>query len=250
VTVVDGVPEHLPAIRRLHDVVQARADVFRPWADHDWEAWLPNVWASGHRLLVALRDGEPVGFGTLVYYEEFGFDLAGPVAADADAADALIDACRIAAGEARLVIEDRPGDPFGDRVRARGVHVPWFSARYIKVPDPWALLDALRPVLDRRLASSALAAQSGVLPISSFASTIEVHYADGRITDLRRAPGLQDPSEEGGIGVPPDWFGALVLGRFSPAELEARVDDVMFDGHRDLVEVLFPPLLVDVDWML
>jgi hypothetical protein len=50
--------------------------------------------------------------------------------------------------------------------------------------------------------------------------------------------------------VAPDWLPALLLGRFAPAELERRVDDVLFDDHLPLVETLFPPLTQHLSWLV
>jgi predicted N-acetyltransferase YhbS len=250
ITVTTATADDLPAVRRLHERGRARADLVRPWPDHDWVHLLTNLQASGDRLLVARRGADVVGCGTLVYYDDFGFDLCDATADDTEAADALLGAAQAAAGDERVVAEDHPGDPFGVRLRDAAEAMRWFNARYIKVPDHHALLEAIRPLLDRRLAASRLSSAHGMVPLSSFRSTVEIHYERGRIIELRTAPGLQDPLEEGGAGVPPDWFGALVLGRFDPLELEERVDDVLFGDHRDVIEVLFPQLRAAVDWMV
>jgi hypothetical protein len=52
--------------------------------------------------------------------------------------------------------------------------------------------------------------------------------------------------EHSGVGVAPDWFGALVLGRWGAADLAARVDDVFYGRHHRLMDVLFPKLSCDV----
>ncbi len=59
-------------------------------------------------------------------------------------------------------------------------------------------------------------------------------------------PGIEDPFAHEGVGVPPDWFGALVFGRWGAIGLEQRVDDVVLSRRRGLMEVLFPPRPSDV----
>src|SRR5690606_9922251 len=174
------------------------------------------------------------GFGRLVHYEPFGVVVSFGATDDEAAAEALLDAARQAAGGERLFVSPRLGDPLETVAARQGK--PWsgFLARYTKVPDPLALLTALRPVLERRLARSPFADATGELVLSLYRTSLVVRYDAGTIT-LDTAPGHQDPPEDGVPGVPPDWFAALALGRFDPAELEARVDDVYLGEHLPVV---------------
>ena len=78
------------------------------------------------------------------------------------------------------------------------------------------------------------------------ASGVALTYDHGRVTDVGRAPGIEDPYADGDVGVAPDLFGALVFGRFGAVGLEQRADDVTLGRHRGLMEVLFPQLESDV----
>jgi hypothetical protein len=48
------------------------------------------------------------------------------------------------------------------------------------------------------------------------------------------------------VGVAPDWFPALVLGRWGARGLAARVDDVLLGDHAPVMDVLFPALPADI----
>jgi hypothetical protein len=57
---------------------------------------------------------------------------------------------------------------------------------------------------------------------------------------------VQDPEDEGGVGIPPDRFATLVLGRYGALGLEAREDDVTLGTARPLMAALFPPMINDL----
>ena len=65
-------------------------------------------------------------------------------------------------------------------------------------------------------------------------------WDDGRITRIEAAPADPDPFEKGGVGVAPDWFPALVLGRWGASGLAARTDDTLLGDHAAVMDVLFP----------
>ena len=63
---------------------------------------------------------------------------------------------------------------------------------------------------------------------------------------IERSGPDQDPSRQGGIGVPPDLVATLIFGRFGAVELEDRYPDVRLGRAADLAEVLFPRLEADI----
>jgi predicted N-acetyltransferase YhbS len=248
-----GTADDLDALRALHGASQARADLVRPWSEDDWSPMVPDADDPRRWLLVSTApaaDGEQVtGFALLRFWEDFGFELSHLTTVDEAGAEALIDEAVGRAGDHRLALRRRAHDPSGAVVARRGAPLRWFNARFVKVPDPLALLVALRPVLERRLAASALAEATGELTLSLYRRSVLLRYAAGAL-ELEAAPGRADPDEDGSAGVPPDWFAALVLGRHPPAVLEERVDDVLFGPHLPVVEVLFPALAADVEWSI
>jgi hypothetical protein len=243
----------LGALRRLHQETQGRADITRVWTDDDWAPMIPAADDDPFWLLVSTDPaGDPeeaTGYGLLRFWEDFGFELSNLTTSDEASAEALVSEAVARAGDHRLALRRRPHDPSGAVVARHGSRLRWFNARYTKAADPLRLLEALRPVLEHRLAASSFASARGELVLSSFRSSILVRYADGAI-ELEPAPGRADPDEDGSAGIPPEWFTALVLGRFEPAVLEERVDDVLFGPHLPLVEALFPARVADVDWSI
>ena len=58
--------------------------------------------------------------------------------------------------------------------------------------------------------------------------------------------GDQDPTANGGIGVPPDLTATLLFGKHSPTQLAERHEDVVLGTNEELAEVLFPRLEADI----
>jgi predicted N-acetyltransferase YhbS len=107
----------------------------------------------------------------------------------------------------------------------------------IHVPDMAGLLRTLAPVLERRLAGSALAGWTGDVRICLYRETIVLHVAAGRIASVESA-GF---TERGDINVPPLQFIPLVLGYRSLDELQHMYPDVSVRAPwRLMVETLFP----------
>jgi hypothetical protein len=161
--------------------------------------------------------------------------LLGHAVADADADGALV------------IGFDAPGTIHGARLAALGRSAPPMPGYYTKTPDPVGLLRALEPALSTRLrGSDRFADRAGTLELSLFNLGIAIDHDDGAVTDVRSIPGVENPVEQSGVGVAPDWFGALVLGRWGASGLAERVDDVMLGRHGRLMDVLFPALDSDV----
>jgi len=198
--------------------------------------------------LVAIRDGQvhgsayvgpgPPGIGTSIECVHY-------VAADeADAVWALL-AHATERGQGKPVgIDERAGFAqvaFGVSQRHRSAY-----DLYVRVADPVALLDHLRPVLSGRLARSHRAGSSGSLLVSFYKHSLIITYKDGEVISIERSGPDQDPSRQGGIGVPPDLVATLIFGRFGAVELEDRYPDVRLGRAADLAEVLFPRLEADI----
>lgn len=203
------------------------------------------------QMVVATRDGSVCGWTMGKLDDDVGGRLTAKpgVATDRPATDALLGYLLDQAEQRRLVLvaQGAAGSPYGERLTEVGTPVDLHAAYYTRTPDPLALLETLRPVLSARLRSSdAYHDASGTLDISLYNSGIALDYENGTITAIRDVPGVEDPLENIGVGVAPDWFGALVLGRWGALELARRVDDVMLGRHRRIMETLFPKLPSDV----
>jgi len=229
----------------------ARLDATRPTAQlravRDAQGWTRTLARSAatrfEQLVVARRDGTLVGFAQLEARPSAGrLYLQPAMAADAEAAHALLaHAVSQAAEHGEMVVAfDNPGTTYGEVLAGIGDPVHHSHGIYVRVPDPVALLDALRPVLSLRLAQSRYADRTGSLSLSFYESGATLAYDHGVVTEVAPAEAVEDPFDSGGIGVPPDAVGTLAFGRFGATELERRIDDVTLGPHRGLMEVLFP----------
>lgn len=108
----------------------------------------------------------------------------------------------------------------------------------IMVPDMTALLRALAPVLERRIATSAFAGLTQDVEICLYRETIALRFHEGRLEVANL--GFQ---ERGPIAFPPLQFVPLLLGQRSWDEQKRAYPDVyVAPSHRLLVETLFPKL--------
>jgi predicted N-acetyltransferase YhbS/N-acetylglutamate synthase-like GNAT family acetyltransferase len=229
--------------------VDREATHFAQWLEMAARGVVDGVHAGAERFHVAERGGEIVGWSALSELEHEKRLLLLPVVTrDAAVTDAIVahGMDQAAQKEHVLIGHDTPGTAHGARVRAIGRPVPYGLGIYVRIPDPVAFLDALRPALSARLAASTHASAAGQVNISLYSTSVVLRYEAGVVTAVEPAPGVEDPFDDFACGVAPDWFPAFVLGRFGAAELERRVDDVTLGQHADLLEVLFPRRDADV----
>jgi hypothetical protein len=120
-----------------------------------------------------------------------------------------------------------------------GGHDDGAYAWQIHVPDVAALLRALAPVLERRIAASSLAELTQDVRISLYRETIQLRFEAGKVTEVTNA-GFTTWHEEP-IRFPPLQFTPLVLGYRTWQELKAAFPDVdVTPKSRLLVDTLFP----------
>lgn len=246
-------PADWPAMAQLHAAglpdpgLVVRAD------DADWRALLADGPEPSDEPVVVETHGaggsEVTGWARLRAYPT-GSELTHGTATTLRAARALLGWAQARVTDRPLHVLDRPATPFGAEVRSRATRVGGFHGIYARLPDPVALLAHLRPVLNRRLAGSPFATASGELVLSLYARSVALRYAHGEVVQVRGEAGVEDPEDSGIPAVPPDWFAALVLGRFPPAELERRVDDAAFGRALPLLEALFPERRADLGGVL
>lgn len=236
-----GTAADIPAMARLQDALQAGADVAMPHSAGCWR-WVTD--RPGSAQWVAERAGEVVGTARICEPDD-GEVLLGEVAGSEPAGvAAVLAAAATLPGVEEVRVQDRPGVPglaelLGERSRA-----DWYYAR---IPDWPALLDALRPELDRRLTASGLGAGEGELLLSSWASHVVLPYAGGRLGPVRAGGPMQTPISAGGAAVPPDALPHLVLGGGAAGVLDRFPDAHL--GRPEaaaLMAALFPPVRADL----
>lgn len=198
-------------------------------------------------LLVTERSGRVTGWARLHHRpEERQLHLLPSVCAEPGALTALVHAALDLAEDSVLVLYDSTDPLVRAELRAIGSSLVYDLGIYARVADPVALLQRLQPVLSARLAASPDAGRSGELAISLYTSGVRIAFEQGEVVGVDRAPAVEDPTTEQGVGVAPDWFPALVLGRWGATSLAERVDDVLLGRHRELMEVFFPRRPADV----
>ena len=239
----------VPDLSRVLDRAQAGVDLVQLRSDAWWAVLLAERY---HPLLVATEGGVVRGFGQLG--SEGGPDddlvVLRDLAVDtAEAGRALLAHAGAGVDAHLLRVRQRPGTIAAALLRDLTVPAPEPPyAIYVRVPDPVAVLERLRPVLSARLAASPFAADRGELVLSLYTSAVAISYADGEVTRFRPAAVVEDPGEESEdeVGVPPDLVATLLLGRYGAAGLAERHDDVRLGRRAALMEVLFPDLSVDL----
>ncbi|GEN79743.1 GNAT family N-acetyltransferase [Actinotalea fermentans] len=229
----------IPALAALQEVAQAGFDLAVPHPAARWR-WL--VAHEATRTLVVERDGRVVGSGRISPGSGL---VAEATAQDADAVADLLGAVARQSESGRVGVVERLGtcvhtvcEPLMEAAGNRA------EQYYVRIPDDAAVLDALRPVLSARLAAAGLEREEVLL------STYRRHYRfpvgpDGLGTAVVGGP-LQDPVDNGGAGVAPDWLPALLFGPWGIEGLERLRPDVTAAGDEELFGALFPPVTADV----
>ena len=121
--------------------------------------------------------------------------------------------------------------------RSLGAHDLGTYAWQIHVPDMTALLRALAPALERRLADSPFAGLTREAPLRLYRQTIALRFVAGRLTEVANLGFTQG----GDVNIPPLVFVPLLLGYRTVEELRAAYTDVdVKPAWRLLVDTLFP----------
>ena len=119
-------------------------------------------------------------------------------------------------------------------------------AWYLRIPDLRGFLNHIKPVLERRLASSIAAGHSCRIHLSFYRTGLEIVMEHGMITAIE--PWKPSPSAEGNTGFPDLTFLQLLFGYRSFYELEYTFADCWCTSEdvRVLLNILFPKKLSNV----
>ncbi len=119
-------------------------------------------------------------------------------------------------------------------------------AWYIRVPDLPAILRAIAPVLEERIATGVVAGHTGELQLNFYTNTLRLRFENGRLAEV----GHFDPanSEDGDALFPNLTFLQLLFGHRSLEQLDAAYPDCYANnpGARVLLDTLFPYAPSDV----
>jgi hypothetical protein len=235
--------EDIAAIAALEDAEQSGFDLRMPHSDACWR-WLVARSGSQQSVVVA-EDGAIVATGRTTPPGE-GVRLGEVAAPSAGGAQALL-AHAVALGGGDAAVKERPGTVAGEALAPFLVDEGRADWYYVRVPDPVALLERLRPVLSARVRSAGLTDGDGrdVL-LSCWRWHVRFAVGPDDVGSMVGGGPEQRPISQGGSGVAPDVFASLLFGPFGAAGLEERHPDVILGSQRELMEVLFPPVRADL----
>jgi predicted N-acetyltransferase YhbS len=237
----------IPELRRLRDDAVKAAGLSLVYTDAHWTQFVDDDPLHVLVPVVAEVDGVVAGAAyTLREHEGEPMRMAQVGADRLDGVRALTAWGQAESGGAGVAIAARPGTVCDAFLRDHGRHGSKAAAAYLRIADPVAFLDHIRPVLSARLAASPLRNEEGELVISLFSTGIRLTYSGGEVTGVEAAPGIEEPEDDGVVGVPPDQIVTLVMGRWGATGLEGRSQDVHLGTSRSLMETLFPRVVSDL----
>ncbi|MFE6056012.1 GNAT family N-acetyltransferase [Kitasatospora sp. NPDC056446] len=235
----------LPALTALQDTAQRGFDVAMPHSAACWR-WLLAHEAS--TLRVVERAGAVVAAGRNTPVDDGVFHLAEAAAADEQAALDLLAGVAASAPGAKLRVVHRPGTLPADAWHDLVEHAPRGEAQqyYVRVPDPTALLDRLRPLFWQRLVTAGLNRAGDDLIVSTFRAHHRIPVDEQGLGAVVTGGPMQGPSAEGGAGVAPDQLAPLLLGPHGIEGLSRIRPDVYPGARMRVYRALFPPLTADL----
>ena len=229
----------LPAIVKAQAEVQIEADVAAHHTEQLWR-WLL---ASPNYDVVIAEHRDQVAMGRI--YVDGDTALLGDVVAPTRAAlHALVGHAREL--ESTVAVVHRPASLLTAMLAGLGQTVNEHGWYYVRVPSEAALLEALRPELDSRLARSALDGFTGRFMLSTYVGSVTCEIEGGTTGPMIAGGSVPYPVSEGGSGVAPDVFPRLLLSPLGALELERLHGDVLLGDQRDLMAALFPPVTADI----
>jgi predicted N-acetyltransferase YhbS len=231
-------------LEALQDRAQASAGVAMGHSDSAWE-WMFS--SETVTLKLAERAGEAIGTARVAPEEDDENRALSEVAtSDASVVLALVDDVRGPSGARTVRVTERADGVVQNALSGLAEHRDNGEEFLLRVPDPVALLDAVRSELSARLAASAFATEKGEHLISFYSSSVTLSYDNGTITAVKRGPAVQAPVHGGGSGVPPDLVRDLVFGPHGAEALDDLYPDLNLGRRRGLMSVLFPPQRADI----
>ncbi|PPK92099.1 acetyltransferase (GNAT) family protein [Kineococcus xinjiangensis] len=232
----------VPALASLQESAQAGFDVAVPHSAPR-RRWLlahdtSTTWVLERdgAVVASARTGDP----------DDGVLVAEPAALDRAAAEDLLRALAAQFPGEALTAVHRPGTATGtawEHLLAAPDDLA--EQYYARIADPAPVLDALRPVLHRRLVAAGLDRTGDVL-LSTFRASYRMAVEPGGLGPVRAGGRLQSPGAAGGAGVAPDQLPALLLGPLGMHGLARRRPDVYPGPDAELFDALFPPLSADL----
>ena len=131
-------------------------------------------------------------------------------------------------------------DPLARQLVALGAvqRIPPYAWQ-IKIVDYAKIFQKMKPLFEKRLASSTYCHLTETLSFNFYRYIVQITVENGKIRDISKL----DSSEDRRILVNPEVFAQLLLGHRSREELEVVYPDfIIRSNQKNLIDVLFPKL--------
>lgn len=239
-------PDDVPTLQRLFDAAAQDMVVHTLRDETIWRYLLAEPAGSALRCetwLVFDANGDAAGYFRL---PDFHFDEELAVnevsRLSADAALAVLHWLKQATaerGKPGIRLNLPAGCTLMQVARSLGAHELGTYAWQVHVPDLAALLRAIGPVLEQRLAASPFAGLSRELQICFYRDSVTLRFAAGRLAAVTAS----GPAE-GKINFPPLTFTPVLFGHRTFGQMRLAYPDISVDSSvRLLFETLFPPAM-------
>jgi predicted N-acetyltransferase YhbS len=238
-------PKDVPHLSRLYNETVQDLAIHAPRDEAAWHYLLVHAKDTDtacERWIVQDTDGHAVGYVGVQRYP-FGEELTASEVSSLsfEAALAVLHHLKELASEREkpgLRLNLPAGCALMGLARALGAHDLGTYSWQIHVPDPVALVRALTPVLERRVAASPFAGLTHDLEVSLYREGLLLRFAGGMLLEVADVHPAQG---EVVLRCPPLQFVPLVLGYRTWKELRATYPDVSVPPTwRLLVDTLFP----------
>ncbi|MGW1176489.1 GNAT family N-acetyltransferase [Kitasatospora sp. NPDC002543] len=235
----------LPALAALQERTQRGFDLTMAHSPARWR-WLLAHDASTLRVIE--RAGEAVAVGRTTPVDDGEFHLAEAAAADDRAARELLAGVAASEPGARLHVVHRPGTLPATVWHDLLDHTPRPGAEqyYVRIPDPAALLDRLRPLLGQRLTAAGVDRTGRDLLLSTYRAHYRIPVGEQGPGEVVTGATMRGPGEEDCLCVAPDQLAALLFGPYGIEGLSRLRPDVYVRGEDEAYRALFPPLTADL----
>ena len=235
-----ALPADAAALARLHDIEMARQGIHVARSATYWE-YLTTAAARGCELLERPGRPEPAAFAMV---RQEGDSLMVDEAGLRDAAEASSVLAALAPRcTGGVVVCGNSAHSLCHEALVRGGTARVPGQWLVRIPNPAALVDRLRHVLERRLCRGGFADAETDVVINLYQTAFRLRVVQGRIDEVQDM-GFMDAStgsDGGDLCVPPDAFARLLLGYRSLEQvLDAWPDTMIKAGARALLEALFP----------
>ena len=237
--------EDIPIVQRLYSAAARDLDIGAVRDEATWRYLLAEPAGSALRCetwLVEDESGRAAGYFRL---PDFHFDEELAVnevsQLSGDVALAVLYWLKQAAVE-----RDKPGIrlnlPAGctlmQLAHSLGAHDLGTYAWQVHVPDLAAILRAIGPALEQRLAASPFDGLSRELQLCFYRDSVTMRFEDGKLVVVQASGPAQ-----GAINFPPLTFTPMLFGHRTVEQMRLAYPDISIDGSvRLLLDTLFPPL--------